>query len=70
MQVGLSEKWNERGIILRTIEQIFLDYSEGVFSEGTELSFTFIEIYNENVYDLFNSESASSKKTKTDNKVM
>jgi len=40
-----------------------------VFPKGTQMSFTFIEIYNENVFDLFTSESAAAKKNKSDTKV-
>jgi len=40
-----------------------------MFPEGTQLSFSFIEIYNERVFDLFTSESATSKTNKSDKKV-
>ncbi len=48
---------------------MYADFNRGAFPQGTRLSFTFIEIYNENVYDLFTSESAASKKNKSDTKV-
>ena len=72
--VSLAEKWSERGLVPRVIERVFADSDAGRLPRAARLSFTFIEIYNENVYDLFNNESAQSNprapgNTRSDKKV-
>ncbi|OON16925.1 hypothetical protein X801_07245, partial [Opisthorchis viverrini] len=58
---GGGEKYTDRGIIPRTIEYIFRQ-SEKNLEEDFEVSISYLEIYNENGYDLLDTRYAVAKK--------
>lgn len=47
-----GEKWAERGIIPRVLSYIFEQFKLRASQYEYELNVSFIEIYNENAYDL------------------
>lgn len=54
-----GDKWEERGIIPRTLEYLFAEFSRRSPSYQYSLTVSFVEIYNENAYDLLKEEHAN-----------
>lgn len=59
--VTLAEDFADRGMIPRVIERLFADKKHRVLPPTAELYFTFVEIYNEGIYDLFQSETPTQR---------
>ena len=51
-----GDKWEERGIIPRVLEHVFKEFERRSSTYEYTLTVSFIEIYNENGYDLLKEE--------------
>lgn len=57
-----SDKYADRGIILRSLETIFRAFSRPEVRRDFQLKFSFLEIYNEQVKDLLAPDAPKSKR--------